>query len=154
MATTSYYRVLKSDRVYTYTSADLAKGCAAVYLLDDEPMSGPQRRLRIHIQRLYARALGLLVKENTRGQSWARDFACDMRTKYESLDQALENADLVNLREAVETMMELLCNFRPGLEVNERGGLKKVYERNRSRRLCLEEERDLILRELADINLD
>ena len=157
MTTASLYRALTNDRIYTYTSTDLAEGRAAVYLLEDEPMSGPQRRLRIRIRRLYERALNLLVKENARGQSWARDFARDIHTKYEGLDQALENANLVNLREAVEIMIELLCNFKPGLEIktHKRYRLQcKVYERNRSRRVCMEAERDLILKELADINLE
>ena len=149
MASACYYHILTNDRIYTYTSADLAKGVAAAYLLDDEPMSGPQRRLRIRVQRLYARALSLLAKANARGQSWARDFARDARMKYESLDRALESADMVNLREAIEIMTELLGDFAPGREINGR----RVFERNRGRRRQMEAERDLLLGELQDITI-
>ena len=99
MDQTHHYHVTMRNRTYSYTDAVLQKGCAKVYLLDDEPMAGPQRRLRLQVKALYLRMLTLLTAKNQRGQSWAHDFMGDDYThvNYEDLDGALEDSEVVDL---------------------------------------------------------
>jgi hypothetical protein len=151
------YHVITRDRTYRYTDADLRQGRSRAYLLDDEPMAGPQRRLRRRIEALYARALALLTARNARGESWAHDFMGDDHTHvyYELLDEALENPEMVDLGEAIRMMDELLAAFEPGFrfeyyEVLEDRDVTRVYERNAGRRARMEAERDALRAELAE----
>ena len=153
----STYHVITRDRTYRYTDADLLQGRTQAYLLDDEPMAGPQRRLRRRVEALYARTLALLTARNARGESWAHDFMGDDHTHvhYERLDEALENPEVVDLAEAIRMMSELLEAFEPGFrfqfyEVLEDRDVALVYERNPARKARMEAERNALLAQLAE----
>jgi hypothetical protein len=150
------YHVITRDRTYRYTDADLQQGRSQAYMLDDEPMAGPQRRLRQRIEGLYAQMLELLTARNSRGESWAHDFMDDDHTHvyYENLDEALQNAEMVDLGEAVRMMVALLEAFEPGFrfecyDVFTNRDVVRVYERNAGRRARMTAERDTLLAELA-----
>ena len=125
------------------------------YFLDDEPMAGPQRRLRLCIMKQYARMLELLKAKNSRGECWAHDFMSDDYThvNYENLGEALESNTFVNLDEAVPMMIELLEAFEPDFSFEEYDIRDCMYVRKyeRSERKCAEmvAERDSILADLS-----
>jgi hypothetical protein len=125
------------------------------YFLDDEPMAGPQRRLRLCIMKQYARMLELLKAKNPRGECWAHDFMGDDYThvNYENLGEALENNTFVNLDETIPMMTELLEAFEPDFGFEEYDIRDRMYVRKyeRSARRCAEmvAERDSILMDLS-----
>lgn len=130
------------------------------YFLEDEPIAGPQRRLRLHIMKQYIRMLDLLKAKNHRGECWAHDFKGDDYThvNYEYLGGALESSTFVDLGEAVPMMIELLCAFEPDhrfeeYDMHDRMYVR-VYERNPHRCAEMIAERDSILAELYRYSID